>query len=80
MNEADLLNTDVDAVLHELGVASGLNDVDFSGRGPLSVDVLSRKHPDGRPQPVAQRHLGPHLHLAVDEVERVDRSESGVRV
>jgi hypothetical protein len=31
----NLLDADVDAVLHELGVAARLDDVDLSGRGPL---------------------------------------------
>jgi hypothetical protein len=41
----------------------------------LSVHVLRWQHPDGGPQPVAQRHLGANLHLAVHEVERLHGPE-----
>ncbi len=36
-----------------------------------------RLTPDGGPEPVSQGHLGPHLHLAVNEVERLDGSKPG---
>ena len=71
----DLFYSDVGSVLHELLVSSRLDDVDFAGRRPLPVDVLGWQHPDGRPQPVAQRHLGPDLDLAVNKVEGLDSSK-----
>lgn len=58
-------------------VPARLDDVDLARERPRPVRVRDRQHPDGRPEPVARRQLGPHLDAAVGNgraLLRVDAS------
>lgn len=72
-----LLHTDVDAVGHKLGVATGFDDVDLAGSGPGPVLVVARQEPNGWPEPVTRGHLGADFHSSVLEREGVDGSNAG---
>jgi hypothetical protein len=55
-------------------VPAGFHDVNLARARPLSVDVVSRQHPDRRPKPVASRELGSHL----DATKLDGRTQLGV--
>lgn len=51
------------------GVAAALYDVDFAACGPSAVWVVSRQHPQCRPDPIALRQLRANLDASVLEAE-----------
>lgn len=74
---ADLLDANVDAVLHQIQIAPRLHQGDLSRRGPVAVRIRLGHKVDGAADPVPGRHLGVDLHLAVLEGERVDSADPG---
>lgn len=63
-------------------VTTRLHDINFSRGGPGTIGVIDRQHPDGRPQPVAYRHLCSDFNTAILDfcsLECVDAAREGRR-
>lgn len=60
-------------------ITSALHDVNLATCRPLAELDILRKHPYGRPDPVALRQLCTHLNSSILEVERVNASEACAR-
>merc|ERR550539_5130 len=58
-------------------VTATFHYVDLARRGPTTIIVVLRQHPNGGPQPFASGQLGSHLDTAVLEAERLPSGDLG---
>lgn len=56
-------------------VAARFRNVHLSRLGPETVRVLGRQHPDGRPDPVTDGHLGGDFHTTVLDRHGIPRAD-----